>query len=113
MHDTTFGIDPLHIVAYDNGTVVRYTIEHRLDGTVCCARDNRTGEVVPRQWDRVTLAYQWLARGDSTRGFTTVWVKARPVFGDGDWLVLPTEQAPTEPPTPHQEYQRALEMDVG
>jgi hypothetical protein len=113
MRDTSFGIDPLHIVAYDDGTVVRYTIEHRLDGTVCCARDNGTGVVAPRQWDRVTYAYQWLARPDSSWGFTTVWVEARPVFGDDGWLVLPDQQVPAEPPTPHQEYQRALEMDVG
>jgi len=111
MRDTPFGIDPLHIVAYDNGTVVRYTIENRLDGTVCCARDNGTGVVVPRQWDRVTLAYQWLARGDTTTAFHTEWVKSRPVFGGGGWLTLTPE--PTSPPTPHQEYQRALEMDVG
>jgi hypothetical protein len=105
-------IYPLAVVAYDNGNELRYTIENLTDGTVCCTRDDSGGRgVVPRQWDRAILALSWLSDSRPTRGFTTVWVAARPVFDQYGFLQLPPP--PAVPLTPYQEYQRALEMDVG
>lgn len=104
-------IYPLAVVAYDNGTQLRYTVENLTNGTVCCARDDGCGNVIPRQWDRVVLAINWLSSGTETSGFTTVWVEARPVFDEDGFLQLPPP--PAVPLTPYQEYQRALELDLG
>ena len=105
-------IYPLAVVAYDNGTELRYTIENLADGTVCCARDDSCGKVIPRQWGRVNSALSWLSGdGRQMQGFTTVWVAARPVFDEDGVLQLPPPWA--RPLTPYQEYQRALELDLG
>lgn len=104
-------IYPLAVVAYDNGTQLCYTIENLADGTVCCAREDGCGIVGPRQWDRVILALNWLSASGPTHGFTTVWVAARPVFDEDGFLQLPPP--PAVPLTPYQEYQRALELDLG
>ena len=104
-------IYPLAVVAYDNGTQLRYTIENLTNGTVCCGCENIGGKIAPRQWDRVVLALNWLSSDTETSGFTTVWVGARPVFDEDGFLQLP--KPPAVPLTPYQEYQRALELDLG
>lgn len=110
---------PLAVVGYGQGSIVTYVVENLKDQTVA---GTFLGYV--RQWNSARLAQNYLERVAKNDNLptTVVWHKARPMFGECGWLVLPPTPAKrTHVVFEKQDdiieingaYYKALEQDIG